>query len=183
MLERISDLESRVAAASPAPTSILGQSRDNPAPVGVSVLVTPSTNARDFFYLRITVMTVLRGNDAYLRLVLREPSNPPPPAGYVYVLAFISFEYIANSLSSGGAYNLSRQEFIAISGDERNQSTQSSGEAIVTLPVPALAPTTATVGATRFGWVLFLAPMTDASPLLTFRATNTQNDMGWWKFY
>lgn len=115
---------------------------------------------------RITVLNIVRGGPAWSAIHAASPANRPPKPGYEYLLARIRFEFSARTVPEDNAYTVDPGQFSALS----SQGQPYPRAALAALPRPPLRSTLRSGGSAE-GWVVFLAPRSDHTPLMLF----TQN--------
>ena len=171
--EQSQEGENQSEQTPPPETPQLG-SRQNPAPIGTS-LIYNVTN--DLFYgdysVKITVLEVIRGDEAWQMIHDANIFNDPPPQGYEYILAKIRFEYLWNS-DPDRSIDISQYSFDAFSED----GVKYESPMLVT-PDPQLS-TTLYPGGTKEGWGAYQVAIDDEHPLLVY---DQVNGGAWFKLY
>lgn len=184
--------ETNIPTVTPTPTPALtatatptapppGYTRLNPAPIGTALALRVqswSVERGGFDYeVRVTLQEIIRGEEAWNRILAVNQFNDPPPAGFEYVLAKIRFEYLKGP-SPEISYHLSAMfEFDTISSEGKQYEVVS-----VLLPDPELRATLYP-GAWHEGWAAFMVAQVDAKPLLTFGRNSDGTGGIWFKLY
>jgi len=141
----------------------------DPTPLGVPLVTAVQIgdgygNLDQPFDVKITVLKVIRGQQAWALIRDAGQSNQPPKVGFEYLLARIRFEYRAKN----GNYTASMDSFLATSADGKEYETPS-----VKLPEPAFGGRLYPEDALE-GWLAFLVARGDRRPLMTFSQTGIQ---------
>ena len=119
-------------------------------PLSTIIIFGDQYNGGDELYdVRITVKQVVRGEKAWQAVKGASASNQSAGAGYDYVLARVRFEFSARNMPEHYSYALDQAQFTAMSGDNK--------------------PYDPAVLAKQEGWVAFLVPRGDHTPLMVFR--------------
>jgi hypothetical protein len=119
----------------------------------------------ELYDAKITVMQVVRGEKAWEMLKAISTSNPPPKAGFEYLLARVRFEFSARTSPSHYNYTIDETQFTAMKVD----GTAYAAASIAEEPVPDLQGTLKP-GNSIEGWITFVVPRSDRQPLMLFRA-------------
>ncbi len=137
-------------------------SRMNPAPIGTSLIynVTDSWLYGDYS-VKITVLQVIRGSQAWQMIHDANMFNDPPEQGYEYILAKIRFEYLWNS-DPNQDIDISQYSFDVFSEDGVKYD-----EPIIVAPDPQLS-TTLYPGGIKEGWGAYQVAIDDEHPLLVY---------------
>ena len=114
--------------------------------------------------MKITLLEVIRGADAWKRLLAANSANPAPASDADYCLARIRFEYFARGTPGTCVHVLRPNQFTAYSADGVEYEHPQ-----VTVPNPVLAGSLK-AGESREGWVAFLIPKRDTKPLMNYSA-------------
>jgi hypothetical protein len=148
--------QARSAAARAQPAGI---------PFNTIIIFGDQYNGGDELYnVRITVMKVVRGERAWQVVKDAGASNKPPGIGLEYLLARVRFEFSARTTPEHFSYALDEAQFTAMSGDNKQYATA----VLDKQPEPALHATLRS-GDSAEGWVAFLVPRGDHTPLMLFR--------------
>jgi hypothetical protein len=134
-------------------------------PLTTIVIFGDQYNGGDELYdVKITVEEAVRGEKAWQMVKDTSALNKPPAAGSEYVLARIRFEFSARTKPDHYRYILDQSQFTAMSGDDRMYDAA----VLAKQPEPALHATLRS-GDSAEGWVAFLVPGGDHTPLMLFR--------------
>jgi hypothetical protein len=114
--------------------------------------------------MKLAVIEVVRGEEAWQRIREASASNKPAPSGFDYVLARIRFEYYARGTPGLCVHELSPDQFTAFSA-----SGEDYASAAVTPPKPEMRKSLKS-GEKLEGWVAFLIPQQDKAPLMSYSA-------------
>lgn len=113
--------------------------------------------------IKITVLQVLRGKEAWERIQAANSSNTPAKAGFDYVLARIRFELRARVSPGNKSFDLGRpMQLMAMSADGKEYESVS-----VMPPKPELRGALR-AGDSVEGWVAFLVDQKNRKPLMAF---------------
>jgi hypothetical protein len=153
------------------PPELAAQNRSSTAsaqPVGVAlqtiIIFGDQYNGGDELYdVRITVVEVVRGEKAWQLVKGASASNKPPGAGFDYLLARVRFEFSSRTSPEHYSYTLDPAQFVATSADNKMYGPAVLAEG----PKPALHATLHS-GDSAEGWVAFLVPRGDHTPLMLF---------------
>ena len=122
-------------------------------------------NGGDELYdAQITVLEVVRGEQAWTMVKSASDSNKPPDAGFEYLLARIRFEFSARTRPFHYSYTIDQTQFTATASDGKEYDSPS----LAAQPKPSLTGTIAP-GDSMEGWVTFLVPRAGAKPLMIFK--------------
>lgn len=119
----------------------------------------------ELYDAKITVVQVVRGEKAWEMLKAISTLNPPPKAGFEYLLARVRFEFSARTSPSHYNYTIDETQFTAMSADGAAYADASIAEE----PMPDLQGTLKP-GDSLEGWITFVVPRADHQPLMLFRA-------------
>jgi hypothetical protein len=134
-------------------------------PLSTIVIFGDQYNGGDELYdVKITVKQTVRGEKAWQIVEDASASNGPPAAGFEYVLARIRFEFSARVMPEHYSYTLDQTQFTAMSCDDKVYDAA----VLAKQPEPALQATLRS-GDSAEGWVAFLVPRGDHTPLMLFR--------------
>ncbi|MBN1848418.1 MAG: hypothetical protein JW932_07520 [Deltaproteobacteria bacterium] len=141
-------------------------------PVGMPVKTTIhvfGTGASEYgieepYDVKITVLKILRGTQAWEMIQDAEVSNKPPSKGFDYILALVGFEYDAKSMPGNKPFIIKQDDFKAYSMDNRTYQSP-----FVSLPAPPLIGKVLRPGDSHEGWVAFSVAQEDEEPLMFFR--------------
>ena len=145
-----------------------GNSPFDPAPAGATlsgiIECGRGYTSHELYDMKITLLEVTRGDDAWKRLQAASDANTPADSGFEFILARLKFEYHARGLPGLCVHKLLPEQFIACSLDGIDYPA-----AKVTLPKPEMQGELKS-GESLEGWVAFLVPKTDQKPLLSYSA-------------
>ncbi|MDR3721190.1 MAG: hypothetical protein P4L00_06290 [Candidatus Acidoferrales bacterium] len=160
-------------ASAPA-GSLSGQTREpRPASSYATAVGTPLRaiivfgdpyNGDELYDAKITVAEIVRGEEAWQMVKAASPKNMSPPAAMEYLLARVRFEFSARTSPEHYSYALDQAQFTAMSVDGKPYAS-----AVLAGPLkPALHATLRSRDSAE-GWVAFLVPRGDHTPLMLFR--------------
>jgi len=161
---------------------ILGTSYSSPAPVGVTIKTTiergEAYSAPEIYNVEITLLEIVRGDEAWERIKVQGSRNEPLKAGFEFVLVHIRFGYFRRSRGMGGeVYRLTKGQFAAVSPDGK---IEYEIPAVLSQPQPQLIGSTVSPGESRDGWILLQVPKDEKKPLLIFKRQNIEGVHGVW---
>ncbi|HVN96798.1 MAG TPA: hypothetical protein VMT62_10235 [Syntrophorhabdaceae bacterium] len=161
-------LAGRLYAQSPSLPA--GDSPVNPAPIGVTLADIISCgsgyDSHQTYDVKITVLETARGEGALKRIKSVPPARETPEVGFEYVLARLRLEFYARTKPGDCVYELSEEDFTAISSDGKEYNAPSAAP-----PDPTFFGKKISSGESAEGWAVFLVGKDDRQPLLTFRST------------
>lgn len=144
-----------------------GMSPSSPAPVKASVNSQIQCGANPVslepYDLKLTVLQVVRGKEAWDRLQSASTSNAPAKAGFDYVLALLRFELNAKVSPGNKSFQLVQpMQLVAMSADGKEYEN-----------VPVVLPKPELTGALKSGnpvegWFAFQVEQKDRKPLMAF---------------
>jgi len=120
--------------------------------------------SHELYDMKITLVDVLRGEEAWKRIKEANPSNKAAGSGLEYVLARVKFEYYARGTPGLCVHNLNPQQFSACSSDGQDYQI-----ADVVAPKPELRRDMKS-GETVDGWIAFAVSQQDKGPLMNYSA-------------
>ena len=120
--------------------------------------------SHELYNMKITLLEVVRGNDAWESLRKISDTNKPPDPGFDYVLARVKFEYYARGTPGLCVHKVTPQQFTAFSADGVDYPA-----ANVSPPKPEMRGELQS-GEYLEGWVVVLVPQADQKPLLSYSA-------------
>jgi hypothetical protein len=145
-----------------------GNSPFEPASVGVRlsgiVECGEGYTSHELYNMNITLLEVVRGDDAWERLRKADSANKPADPGFDYILARVKFEYYARGTPGLCVHEITPQQFTAFSADGVDYPA-----ANVSPPKPEMRGKLRS-GESLEGWVAVLVPQTDPKPLLNYSA-------------
>jgi hypothetical protein len=134
-------------------------------PLSTIIIFGDQYNGGDELYdVRITVKQVVRGEKAWQAVKGASASNQSAGAGYDYVLARVRFEFSARNMPEHYSYALDQAQFTAMSGDNKPYDP-----AVLAKQLEPTLHATLRSGDSAEGWVAFLVPRGDHTPLMVFR--------------
>ena len=153
-----------------APTTAAqeGSSPFEPAPVGakISGIVEcgQGYTSHELYNMKITLLEVVRGDEAWERIRKVSDTNKPADPDSDYILARAKFEYSARGTPGLCVHEITPQQFTAFSADGVDYPA-----ANVSLPKPEMRGKLRS-GEHLEGWFAVLVPQADQKPLLTYSA-------------
>jgi hypothetical protein len=151
-----------------AAAQALGSSPASPAPAGKTlagiVECGQGYTSHELYDMKITLIEVLRGEEAWKRIAQASSSNKPAPAGSDYVLAKVRFEYKARGTPGLCVHQLVPDQFTACSQEGVDYQAAS---------VAGLQPEMRKdmkSGEAFEGWLAFVVPRQDKAPLMSYSA-------------
>jgi len=159
----------------PTPTPSVGYSRQNPAPIGTSLDI-EFEYFLETYKARITLLEVIRGEEAWELIKEANIFNDPPEEGFEYILAKVRFEYLEGP-DPDTKYDLSPLHFTAVSEDGKDYERP-----LVVDPEPSIG-VGLYPGASHEGWVSFHVAIDDSKPTMTFGRDYKGRGGVWFKLY
>jgi len=159
----------------PTPTPTIGYSRFNPAPIGTSLEI-EFEEISEIYKARITLLELIRGEEAWSLIEEANPFNDPPEEGYEYILARVRFEYLEGP-TPDTAYDLSPVYFTAVSEGGKDYERR-----FVVDPEPGIEADLYPE-ASHEGWVSFHVAIDDSKPTMTFGRDYKGRGGVWFKLY
>jgi hypothetical protein len=157
-----------VASLNPLPAQTPGSSPQAPASTGATVTgiveCGQGYTSHELYDMKITLVEVMRGEEAWKRIREASPSNKAAPPGFEYVLARVKFEYSARGTPGLCIHQLSPQQFNSCSSDGQDYAL-----AEVMPPKPEMRKAMKS-GETVEGWIVFSVSQKDKAPLMTYSA-------------
>jgi hypothetical protein len=114
--------------------------------------------------MKITLLEVIRGEEAWKRIHEASESNKPPASGTEYVLARVKFEYYARGTPGLCVHQLVPEQFTAYSADGEDYKAASAVP-----PKPEMRKGLKS-GESLEGWVVFAIAAEDKGPLMSYSA-------------
>jgi len=182
---KIEDLEAEVKSLeevapeptpSPTPpTPTTGYARSNPADIGTELYI-EQDKLGDVYKYNITLLEIVRGEEAWGMVEDARSYADPPPSGFEYLVAKIRFEYLEGPTP---------EESILVYGDMFT-AVSSEGKAYEN-PTMAFDPEPSLhvdlyPGASHEGWAVYTVSVQDDKPLLTFGKL-AFGGCTWWQLY
>jgi hypothetical protein len=143
---------------------MLGSSHDHPVPVGVTMKVMTEQG----YGVEVTVLEIVRGKEAQVRVRAEGVSDKMPEAGFEYVLTRIKLGYYRKAKGMSDldhAYRITGSNFNAASADG---ITEYESPSLLRQPQPQLIDTLIPTGESREGWIVLQVPENEKKPLLVF---------------
>jgi hypothetical protein len=120
--------------------------------------------SHELYDMRITLLEVVRGDEAWKLVRDASPSNKPPTPGTDYVLARVRFEYYARGTPGLCVHPLAADQFTAYSA-----SGEGYPAATVVPPNPQMHKDLKS-GESCEGWLVFAVPKEDKAPIMLYSA-------------
>lgn len=156
------------ATSSQLPGQAQGSSPSDPVPVGVTVSgiieCGEGYTSHELYDMKITLLEVIRGDQAWKRLEAISSSNKPAEPGAEYLLARVKYEYSARGVPGLCVHPLAPEEFTAYSANGEDYKAVS-----VVSPKPELRKGLKS-GESFEGWVVFAVAQEDKAPLMFYSA-------------
>jgi len=162
----------------PTPTPSPGYSRSNPVGIGapLNIKVNSTGGAGNEYEVRLTLLEIIRGTEAWQRIKAANRFNDPPKAGFEYILFKVRFDYLSGS-TPDKTFDISPVWFHVISGKGKVYDYESVVE-----PDPEIS-TNLYPAASHEGWIAFLIAQDDTSPLMTFGRKSDGTGGIWFKLF
>jgi hypothetical protein len=133
-------------------------------PLSTIIIFGDQYNGGDELYdVKITVLEIARGEKALHMVKAGSDANAAPGAGMEYLLARVRFEFSARVRPEHYAYTLEPTQFSAMSA-----ATEPYAAASLAAPLKPELRGTLRSGDSAEGWVAFLVPRGDHTPLMLF---------------
>jgi hypothetical protein len=150
------------------PAQTPGSSPLAPASTGVTltgiVECGQGYTSHELYDMKITLVEVIRGEEAWKRIREASPSNKAAEPGLEYVLARVKFEYYARGTPGLCVHELKPDQFSAFSPDGNDYQSPP-----VVTPKPEMRGSLHS-GESLEGWVAFLVSQQDKKPLMNYSA-------------
>ncbi len=147
-----------------------GSSPSDPVPSGAAtagiIECGEGYTSHELYDMKITLLQVIRGEEAWKRLQAVSNSNKPAEAGTEYLLARIKFEYYARGTPGLCIHELAPDEFTAYSANGEDYKSVAAAP-----PKPELRKALKS-GDSFEGWIVFAVAKTDKAPLMLYSATS-----------
>jgi hypothetical protein len=157
-----------IAASPIAFAQTQGSSPSDPAPAGITVSgiieCGEGYTSHELYDIKITLLEVIRGEQAWKRIQASASSNKPAGPGTEYLLARIRYEYFARGVPGTCSHPLAPEEFTAYSKNGEDYKAVS-----VAPPKPELRKGLKS-GESLDGWIVFAVSKEDKAPLLLYSA-------------
>lgn len=155
-----------VAGSAAAAAQVKGSGPSSPALVGMTldgiIECGEGYTSHELYDMKITLVEVIRGEEAWKRVKEAGSANKPPEPGTEYLLARVRFEYKARGIPGLCVHQLLPDHFTAYSAAGEDYKTPS-----VAAPKPELRKNLKS-GETAEGWLVFAVAMEDKAPLLFY---------------
>jgi len=164
------------------PDPALGSSQRNPVPIGKTIKTKIERGDRYsapvIYDLEITLLEILRGQEAWERGKAQEVLNELAKSGFEYILAHLKVGFFRRGRGLGGdVYEIREGQILAVSADGK---TQYEIPAVPQQPQPQLVDLSFKPGESHSGWILLQVPKNEAKPLLLFNREYVENVFGIW---
>jgi hypothetical protein len=157
-----------LALGSTAWAQSVGASPSSAAPVGTTVAgiieCGEGYTSHELYDMKIAVLQVLRGEEAWKRIQAAAASNKPAAPGFEYVLARVTFQYQARSIPGKCVHPLVPEQFAAYTASGEDYRPVS-----VMPPKPEMRKGLNS-GDSLEGWLVFAVAKEDRAPLMSFAA-------------
>jgi len=157
-----------LAVATNVSVSREGNSPFEPAPAGVQlsgiIECGRGYTTHELYDMKITLLEVIRGEDAWERLKQADSGNKPCDADSDYILAKVKFEYSSRTAPGQCVHKITPEQFTACSVEGMDFPSAESS-----LPKPEMRGDLKS-GESLEGWVAFKVPKTEKEPLLSYSA-------------
>ena len=120
--------------------------------------------SHELYDMKITLLEVIRGEEAWKRVKLASDSNKPADPDSEYILARIRFEYFARGTPGLCVHQVVPEQFTAYSANGEDYMP-----APVVLPKPEMRKGLKS-GESLEGWVAFMVAQKDKTPLMSYSA-------------
>jgi hypothetical protein len=148
-----------------------GSSPGSPAPADTTVAgiieCGEGYTSHELYDMKITLLEVIRGEEAWKRIREASSANKPAESGMEYLLARIKYEYSARGTPGTCIHQLSPKEFTAYSAKGEDYETVSAVP-----PKPELRKGLKS-GEAAEGWLVFAVPKEDKAPLMLYSADDS----------
>ncbi len=143
-----------------------GSAPSTPAPAGVTIAgiveCGEGYTSHELYDMKITLMEVIRGEEAWKRLKAASEANQPPATGAEYVLAHLKLEYFARGTPGLCVHQLVPEQFTAYSANGEDYAAVSAVP-----PKPEMRKGLKS-GDSFEGWVVFAVAKEDKGPLMAY---------------
>ena len=154
------------AAFSTAPAQTPGSSPSAPAPAGTTLAdiieCGEGYTSHELYDMKITLLEVIRGEEAWKRIREASAANKPAETGTEYLLTRIKFEYFARGVPGLCVHQLAPAQFTAYSAGAEDYKSAS-----VVPPKPELRKGLKS-GESIEGWIAFAVSTDDKAPLMLY---------------
>jgi hypothetical protein len=157
-----------IALPASAPAQTQGSVPSLAAPAGVTltdiVECGEGYTSHDLYDMKIALLEVIRGEEAWKRIRAANSANKPAESGNEFVLARIRFEYQARELPGLCVHLLIPEQFMAYSAGGEDYRPAS-----VVPPKPEMRKELKS-GESFEGWLAFMVAQQDKAPLMSYSA-------------
>ena len=157
-----------VAAVSTATAGTPGSSPTDPAPAGMTlsgiVECGQGYTSHELYDMKMTLVEIVRGEEAWKRIKEASPSNKQADPGFDYILACVKFEYYARGTPGLCLHHLIPDQFTAYSADGNDYK-----DVAVVPPKPEMRKDLK-AGESLEGWLVFMVAKEDKAPLMSYAA-------------
>jgi hypothetical protein len=157
-----------IGMESTASAQTMGTSPSAPAPKGITISgimeCGEGYTSHELYDMKITLLEIFRGKEAWKRLQEAAASNKPARAGSEYILARVKFEYQARNLPGACIHQLEPNQFTAYTANGEDYPAVS-----VVSPKPEMRKRLKS-GDSYEGWLVFAVSKGDTAPLMSFSA-------------
>jgi hypothetical protein len=151
-----------------ASAQTMGTSPSAPAPKGTTIAgileCGEGYTSHELYDIKITLLDLFRGEEAWKRIQEASTANKPAPAGSEYILARVKFEYQARSIPGACTHPLEPNQFTAYT-----TSGEDYPAASVVPPKPEMRKRLKS-GDAYEGWLVFAVSKEDKAPIMSFSA-------------
>ena len=145
-----------------------GSAPSSPAPAGTTVEgiieCGEGYTSHELYDAKITLLEVIRGEEAWKRIQEAAGANKPAEPGMEYLLARIKFEYYARGVPGLCVHGVRAEQFTAYSPNGEDYKAVS-----VVPPKPELRKALKS-GESIEGWIVFAVPKEEPGPLMSYSA-------------
>jgi hypothetical protein len=120
--------------------------------------------SHELYDLKMTLLEVVRGEEAWKRLQEASATNKPAGPADEYILARVRLDYLARGTPGQCVHSVAPDQFTAYSANGEDYAP-----ALVTLPKPELRKGMKS-GDSLEGWVAFVVAQSDKAPLMSYSA-------------
>ena len=146
----------------------IGSSPSGPAPAGTAISAIiecgEGYTSHELYDAKITLLEVIRGDEAGKRLRQADSANKPAEPGTEYVLAKVKFEYYARGVPGLCIHHVLPEQFAAYTSGGDDYKAVSA-----VTPKPELRKELKS-GESAEGWLVFAISKDDRAPLLSYSA-------------
>lgn len=157
-----------ISATLPLASGQSGSGPSNPATTGTIVAgiieCGEGYTSHELYDMKITLLEVIRGDEAWKRIEQADKLNKPAQPGMEYLLARVKYEYYARGTPGTCVHQLIPDEFTAY-----NKSGEDYKAASVISPKPELRKNLKS-GESFEGWIAFTVAKEDKAPLMLYSA-------------